>query len=151
MSELEIALLRTGLVALALVTAIDFERRTGEIPNLVPLAALIAGVVVGSATGDVLDSVGAAVLLGGPAIAAYLREQLRPDAAKLAVGLGACLGLVGAGVTLLLGIVWVRGLAQRKEAWRRAQRPAPRLNASPRIAILAGIGMFADLARTWMT
>jgi hypothetical protein len=148
MSEIEIALVRAGLVGLSLVNAVDFERRTGEIPNLVPLLALIAGLVTGAATGRILDSVGAAALLGGPAIAAYLREQLRPDAAKLAVGLGASLGLVGAAVTLLLGAIWVRGLAKRKEAWRRAERPAPRLAASPRIAVLAGLGVLVDVART---
>ncbi|GAB4115829.1 MAG: hypothetical protein OHK0013_49870 [Sandaracinaceae bacterium] len=148
MSELEFALLRTGLVALSLVTAVDFERRTGEIPNLVPLAALVGGIVAGAGDGRMLDSIGGTVLLGIPAVVAYLREHLRPDAAKYAIGLGACLGLVGSGVTLFLGALWVRGLAQRKDAWRRAHRPAPRLSASPRIAVLASVGAAVDVART---
>jgi hypothetical protein len=140
MSELEIALLRAGLVAIALVTATDFERRNGEVPNLVPLAALVAGLVTGAATGQLAPTLGTTALLGVPAVVAYTRGALKPDAAKLTLGLGACLGAAGALVTLALGAIWVLALARRREAWRRLQRPEPRLASSPRIAVFAGLG-----------
>lgn len=149
MSELEIALVRAGLVAIALVTATDFELRNGEVPNLVPLAALVAGLVTGAATGRLAVAFGATLLLGIPAILAYTRGALKPDAAKLALGLGACLGATGALVTLVLGAIWVVALARRREAWRRMQRPEPRLASSPRIAVFAALGAAAGIAASF--
>lgn len=147
MSELEIALLHTGLVAITLVTATDFELRTGEIPNLVPLASLVAGLIAGVYSGTFVSTLGGALVLGVPAIVAYTRDAFRPDAAKLAVGLGACLGLTGAGVTLVLGAVWVWALAGRRESWKKLHRPMPRIAAAPRISVLAGIGAGAGLVQ----
>lgn len=147
MSELEIALLHAGLVAITLVTATDFELRTGEIPNLVPLASLVLGLVAGGYTGTFWPALGGAAVLGVPAIVAYTREALRPDAAKLALGLGACLGLTGAGVTLVLGAVWVWALAARRDSWKKLHKPMPRLAAAPRISVLAAIGTGAGLVQ----
>ncbi len=147
MSELEIALLHSGLVAIALVTATDFERRTGEIPNLVPLASLVAGLAAGAYTGTLAATLGGAAILGVPAILAYTRDALRPDAAKLALGLGACLGTTAVVVTLILGAVWVWGLAGRRESWKKLHKPMPRLAAAPRISVLAGIGAGAGLVQ----
>ncbi|MFN9809503.1 MAG: hypothetical protein ACK6CU_07735 [Deltaproteobacteria bacterium] len=146
MTDVEIALTRAGLVAIALVTSVDFEKRTGEIPNLVPLAALVAGLGAGAYSGTAGEALAALGLLGAPALFAYTRQALRPDAAKLAVGLGACLGLAGAAVTLVLGALWVRGLVGRRAAWKRLHKPMPRLDASPRIAVLAGLGAGTGVA-----
>lgn len=140
MSGIEIAALRAGLVAMAIVTSIDFEKRTGEVPNLVPLLSIVAALGAGAYTGTALESLLAMLLLGVPAILAYTKQLLRPDAAKLALGLGACLGYAGAAVALVLGVVWIWGLAGRKAAWKRIQRPMPRLDAAPRIAVLAVLG-----------
>lgn len=146
MTDVEIALFRAGLVAIALVTSIDFEKRTGEIPNLVPLVAIVGGLAAGLYSGTIVESLGAMLLLGVPAIFAYTREALRPDAAKLALGLGACLGVTGAGVTMLLGAIWVYALASRKAEWKRLHKPMPRIDASPRIAVLAALGAGSGVA-----
>lgn len=146
MSDVEIALLRGGLVVLALITSIDFEKRTGEIPNLVPLASLLAALAAGAYTGTFYATLGGTMIVGLPAVLAYTRTLLRPDAAKLAIGLGACLGLVGGGVTLVLGALWVWALAGRKAEWKRLQRPMPRVDAAPRMAVLAAAGALSGLA-----
>ena len=146
MTDVEIALFRAGLVAIALVTSVDFEKRTGEIPNLVPLAAIVAGIAAGVYSGTVTEALGGMLLLGVPAIFAYTRDALRPDAAKLALGLGACLGVAGAGVTLVFGAIWVYALAGRKAEWKKLHRPMPRFDASPRIAVLAALGAGSGVA-----
>ncbi|MBX7193719.1 MAG: hypothetical protein K1X94_16810 [Sandaracinaceae bacterium] len=146
MSEVEIALLHAGLVVIALVTSIDFEKRTGEIPNLVPLAGIVCGIGAGLYTGRAAEALEAMAVLGLPAILAYNREALRPDAAKLALGLGPCLGLGGAAVTLVLGAIWVYALAGRKAEWKKLQRPMPRFDASPRIAVFATVGAASGVA-----
>ena len=146
MTDVEIALFRAGLVAIALVTSVDFEKRTGEIPNLVPLVAIVAGLAAGLYSGTVAESIGAMLLLGVPAVFAYVREALRPDAAKLALGLGACLGLAGAAVTLLFGAIWVFALAGRRAEWKKLHKPMPRFDASPRIAVLAALGAGSGVA-----
>lgn len=146
MSDVEFALLEAGLVAIALVAAVDFEARTGEIPNLVPLASLVAALAMAFASGRWLYVLGGALVLGAPAILAYTREALRPDAAKLAVGLGACLGIVGAAVTLALGAVWLRALARQRERWRRAHKPMPRIATAPRVSVFAAVGAATELA-----
>lgn len=146
MSELDIALLRAVLAGAAVASSIEFERRLGEIPNLVPLLASVLGLALGVSLGIPFDSLGAACLLGVPAFVAYRAGHLRPDVAKYAVGLGACLGLVSAACTLALGIVWGVGLARRRAAWKRAGRPMPRLAHAPRIAVFVGLGVLAHLA-----
>jgi hypothetical protein len=122
-TDVEIALFRAGLVAIALVTSIDFEKRTGEIPNLVPLVAIVAGLAAGLYSGTIVESLGAMLLLGVPAIFAYTREALRPDAA-----------------------IWVYALASRKAEWKRLHKPMPRIDASPRIAVLAALGAGSGVA-----
>jgi uncharacterized membrane protein len=142
----EIALFRAGLVAIALVTSVDFEKRTGEIPNLVPLVAIVAGLGAGVYAQTALSSLAGLAILGVPAILAYTREALRPDAAKLAIGLGACLGWEGSIVTLLFGAIWVNALVGRKAEWKKLHKPMPRLDAAPRIAVLATMGAGSSLA-----
>lgn len=146
MSDVEIALLRAGLVAIALVTSIDFEKRTGEIPNLVPLAAIMAGVVANAYAGAVVASLAGLAILGVPSIVAYTREALRPDAAKLGLGLGACLGIEGSIVTVIFGAMWVIALAGRKAEWKKLHKPMPRIDAAPRIAVLATLGAGSGVA-----
>lgn len=145
MSDVEIALLRGGLVILALVTSVDFEKRTGEIPNLVPLLGIVCGIAAGAYSGTAVASLGGMAVVGVPAIFAYTRELLRPDAAKLAVGLGACLGLEGGAVTMVLGLLWVWALAGRRAEWKKLHRPMPRFDASPRIAVFATLGAGSSL------
>ncbi len=151
MSDVEIALFRAGLVALTLVTSIDFEKRTGEIPNLVPLVAIVCGIAAGLYAGVTLGSLAGLAILGIPAILAYTREALRPDAAKLALGLGACLGMEGAIVTLVFGAIWVSALAGRKAEWKKLHKPMPRIDAAPRIAVLASMGVGSSLAYAFAT
>ena len=146
MTDVEIALFRAGLVAIGLLTSVEFEKRTGEIPNLVPLVAIVAGIAAGAYAGTALASLAGLAILGIPAILAYTREALRPDAAKLAVGLGACLGTEGALVTLVFGAIWVNALAGRKAEWKKLHKPMPRIDAAPRIAVLATMGAGSSLA-----
>ena len=151
MSELEIALVRAGVVAITLVAAADFELRTGDIPNVVSLAALLVGIVVGAATETTALALTGMVMLGGPAVWAYSRGTLGGGGAKLGIGLGACLGLVGAAVTLVLGAIWIIALSRRAQAWRKLNRPVPRLASAPRIAVFAALGVVSNIASTFVT
>jgi len=150
MSELEVALVRAGVVAITLVAAADFELRTGDIPNIVSLAALIVGVVVGATTHTTALALAGMVALGGPAVWAYSRGALGGGGAKLGIGLGACLGLIGAVVTLALGAVGLMALARRGRAWGKLNRPVRRLASAPRIAIFAALGVVTNIAATFL-
>ncbi len=145
MSWVALSLARLALVSALVLTAIAFERRTGEIPNLAPILGLLAGVGLGALTGTILETAIGLAALGAPAILAYRVAPLRSDAAKFALGLGACLGPVGAGVALSLGALWIVGLARREAAWKRAERRMPRLMLGPRVAVLAWIGSITQV------
>ncbi|MDW8245846.1 MAG: hypothetical protein RMJ84_04635 [Sandaracinaceae bacterium] len=149
MSEIETALLRAGFVAIVSIVAIGLERRTGEIPNLVPLLGFALGGGFAIYMEMAWQALVSTIVVGAPAVWLSLREKLSPDAAKFALALGACMGLIGVGMLLVLGGAWVYALNRKHRALKRSGQPLPRLEAAPKLAAFAGVASLVDGIGMW--
>lgn len=140
MNESQLLLARILAFALIAAIAVERERLTGDVPNALTLAGLVSGFGLAYASSHVVPSLIALVILALPTLWAFSRGLVDATVVRLALALGSLLSPIAAGVTLLLGMLWVRALLRQQTKWRLASRTPPRLASSPRVVVLTAIG-----------
>lgn len=133
-------LLRAVAFASVAVIAVRRERSTGDVPNALTLAGLASGLGLAFASPHVAPALIALGVLAVPTMWAYTRGWVDATVVRLALAMGALLTPVAAGVTLVLGMLWVRALLRQQATWRQASRTPPRLTSSPRVIAIATLG-----------
>ena len=140
MNESQLLLARILAFGLIAAIAVERERLTGDVPNVLTLAGILSGFGLAYASFHTIPTLIAFAILAVPAIWAFERYWVDATVLRLALALGSLLSPIAAGVTLLLGMFWVRALLQQQARWRQASRTPPRLASSPRVVVLTAIG-----------
>lgn len=133
-------LLRALAFVIVAAIAVDRERWTGDVPNALTLGGLAVGLGLAFASPNPADSLIGLAVVAVPTLWAFTRGWVDATVVRLALGMGALLSPIAAGVTLVLGIVWVQALLRQQASWRKASRTPPRLASSPRVVALATLG-----------
>jgi Flp pilus assembly protein protease CpaA len=97
------AIVQWGVVLVASLVAALWDLKSRQIPNVLTLPLLAAGIVLAAVQGDLKSSLLAAILLGLPYILLFLFAGGGAGDAKLMLAIGAWLGL-SSGVVALLAI-----------------------------------------------
>ena len=150
MNESQLLLARALAFALVAAIAVERERLTGDVPNALTLMGLCSGFGFAIASDHVVPSLIALVILAVPTLWAFTRGWVDATVVRLALAIGALLTPTAAGVTLLLGMFWVRALLQQQAKWRQASRTPPRLASSPRVVVLTLIGGIAGVGASFV-
>lgn len=150
MIEWKLLLARVLAFAFIAKIAVERERLTGDVPNVLTLAGLVAGFGLAYRFSYVVPSLIAFVILALPTLWAFSRYWVDATVVRLTLAVGALLSPAAAGVTLLLGMLWVRALHQQQARWRQASRTPPRLASSPRVVALTVMGGLAGVGASFV-
>lgn len=141
MTDVEAVVLRGLILAAIAGTSIASERRTKLIPNAITLGGLGATLVSAAFDGQLLDALGGLVIVAVPFLFAFSRRWIQGGGAKLAIAMGACIGIVGAPV-LVLGSVVVRAFWNASNARKLEPR-----HTSPWLTFFSVLGFALSVAK----
>ena len=127
MTELQGFIARGIVLVFILVMAVHGELRTNQIKNPITLGGLVAALFVAAFTGRFFDALGGFLLVAVPLLFAFWYRVLPGGAVKLAMVLGACVGVTGAlvivlGTALVLAVTLIPQM--RKPLNVSAKRPS---------------------------
>ena len=150
MTETKLLFARALAFVFIALVAEKRERLTGDVPNALTLVGLVFGIALALASQQVVPTLIAIAILAIPTLWAFTRGWVDATVVRLALALGSLLSPIAAGVTLLLGILWVRALLQQQATWRQASRTPPHLASSPRVVVLALVGGLAGIGASFI-
>ncbi len=111
-------LVQYGVALFAAIVAVVIEHRTTEIPNIVTLGSVVAGLGVALMDGAYASHAGGFAVAAAVMLAIYRTELLGGGTVKLVIGLGTIVGfrpaLVMLAVTIVLGALALASLRLRK-------------------------------------
>lgn len=146
MTEMQGVILRGALLTVILVLAVSSELRTKHLPNLLTLGGLVAALAAAAFTGHLLDALGGFVVVAVPFLFAFSRHWLHGGGVKLALALGASVGLVGAPVIVLgAAFVFLGGRALRSR--KPPTEIGPKVDSSPWLAAFSVLGFALSAAK----